>query len=120
MTLNEIRSVVAEIAYRDWTFCVGTIGTTPDDVVYIKVRFKADGQEWAGRKWIISSHATESEILQTALLAVLQAEEHEAREHFLFSGKPIYGPHYSARFLRDYCDLPVAQDARHAPEVSRA
>ena len=53
----------------------------------------APEQSWAGRKWRLSPHMTDSEIVGTALKAVLTAEEHEARENFLYRGRPIFGPH---------------------------
>ena len=46
-----------------------------------------------GRKFYISPYMTESEVLQTLLLAVLLFEEHEAREWFTYRGKELYGPH---------------------------
>ncbi len=125
MTLEEIKAVVAEIRYRVWTFELrhivpATASSLVGGTIYLQVRFPADGENWTGRKWVISPHATKSEIVQTALKAVLTAEEHEAREHFKYRGRAIFGPHYDVDFLAGYCDLPVAQDARHAPEVSRA
>lgn len=49
---------------------------------------------WSGRKWLLSEHMTDGEIIQTALKAVLAAHEHEAREQFLFKGQAIFDPHY--------------------------
>lgn len=49
---------------------------------------------WKGRKWLLSPHMTDSEIVQTALKAVLTAAEHEIREQFLFQDKAIFDPHY--------------------------
>lgn len=57
----------------------------------------------AGRKWYISEYATDSEVVQTALLAALQFEEHEAREAFRFDGERIYGPHIDAISLAAVC-----------------
>src|SRR5687767_8188349 len=48
-----------------------------------------------GRKWYISHWATNAEVVQTALKAVLTAMEHEVRESFLYAGRAIYGPHQS-------------------------
>lgn len=48
------------------------------------------------RKWLIDLHeATPSDIVQTALRAALDAQEHEVRETFRFKGKRIYGPHFN-------------------------
>ena len=50
--------------------------------------------EWqTTRKWYISSHATDSEILQTILKLCLTSAEHRVRESFLYGGKRIFGPH---------------------------
>ena len=49
--------------------------------------------EWKSRKWVLSEHATESELVQTALAAVLMAEEHEAREAFRYRGSAVFNPH---------------------------
>jgi hypothetical protein len=48
-----------------------------------------------GRQWRISQHATKSEVVQTAMKAVLTALEHEAREEFLYADTAIFGPHFN-------------------------
>lgn len=63
-----------------------------------------------GRKWYISPHATRSEILQTALAAVLAFEEHEARECFRFRGNRLYGPHIAFEALERACDTLEARE----------
>lgn len=45
-----------------------------------------------GRKWYMSQHMTDSEIIQTIFLAVTVWEEHERRERFRLDGKAIFGP----------------------------
>lgn len=54
---------------------------------------------WKGRKWLISSWITPSEVLQTALMATLAAVEHETREQFLYKGQPIFDPHMDIEAL---------------------
>lgn len=49
---------------------------------------------WKGRKWLISEHMTNSEIVMTVFKAVMTAVEHEAREQFLYKGQAILDPHY--------------------------
>lgn len=48
---------------------------------------------WTGRKWFISRHSTVSEVVQTALKAVLTAAEHELREQFTYQGVRVFDPH---------------------------
>jgi hypothetical protein len=54
---------------------------------------------WTGRKWYVSQHSTDSEVLQTILKAYLTALEHEAREMFLYRGQPIFDPHFDVEAL---------------------
>lgn len=64
--------------------------------------------EQYGRKFYVSPHMTDGEILQTALLAAIQFAEHETREAFLFDGVRLFGPHKSVAALM------------HATEETRA
>ena len=48
-----------------------------------------------GRKWRISAFMTRSEVVQTALKAVLTYTEHEVRESFKYRGVSIFDPHYN-------------------------
>lgn len=101
MYLPAIQKLLSHISYKDWAFHCGMVG---EDHFYLQIRFK-DGQEtWSGRKWLLSQHMTESEIYQTALKAVLTAEEHEAREKFLVGGRAIFGPHIHHMALANVCD----------------
>lgn len=50
---------------------------------------------WNGRKWLLSPHMTETEIVLTAFKAVLTAYEHEARELFKVDGFAVLDSHYS-------------------------
>lgn len=57
-----------------------------------------------GRKWYLSEHMTKSEVVQTALMAALTAEEHECREFFRYKGKRIFGPHIDIYALMEVCN----------------
>lgn len=54
---------------------------------------------WKSRKWFLSPHMTKGELVQTCLKAVLTAEEHEAREKFLYRGRAVLGPHIDIEAL---------------------
>jgi hypothetical protein len=105
-------------SYKDWSFRVGkdSIG-----LWFLQVRardFDAKTDEpmaWSRRKWCVSMHMTRSEIVQTALKAVLAAEEHGARERFLWGGRAIFGPHLSVDRLWELCGTPDATQTR--PDV---
>jgi hypothetical protein len=51
------------------------------------------------RKWYLSKHMTDGEIVQTAFAAALQAEEHECREFFKYAGVRVMNPHLSLHAL---------------------
>lgn len=94
--------ILSQVQYKDWTFIVN------DD--YLQVSFVSPcsltGEliEQKGRKWRLSKFMTKSEIVSTALKAVLTAEEHEAREQFKYRSKTIFGPHFDVDKLADLCD----------------
>lgn len=98
----KLRTILRDIRYKDWEF---RIGKDAIGLFHLQVAFGArhvqsgTHQAWSGRKWRISTHMTASEIVQTALKAVLTAEEHEAREGFCYKGRAIFGPHLSVERL---------------------
>jgi len=121
LTTAEIRAVLEDVAYHDgdaaWKFHVGEDWTHGYPArPWLQVRFKAPcnvgGQPAAqhGRKWRLSPHMTRSEIVLTALKAVLTAVEHEARERFTYRGLPIFGPHVDVDALHTVV-------AEHEPAV---
>lgn len=114
LTEQHLKFLLSRITFRDWSFRVMQSG----DGFLVQVAFVApdsrDGadREQRGRKWYVSRHATVSEIMQTALAAVLAAVEHEAREDFLVDGRAIYHPHHQ---LVDLIMIANSTDARPAP-----
>lgn len=50
--------------------------------------------ELNGRKWRLSDHMTDSEVVATAFKACLAWEEHECREAFRYRGQQVFGPHF--------------------------
>lgn len=133
------------VEYRDWSFEMRQ-GRDGDGRIALRVSFFAADtaqpgaplERQFGRWWLITHSMTNSEIVQTAFLAIKTAEEHELREHFRFRGEPIFGPHFSVDALaklswggnRDARKAPTPQDpptlrslddpeARENPLVSR-
>lgn len=102
-----LRQTVADLEYKDWQFRVEKDGI---GLWFLQARFVErdviSGQRdiVTGRKWRMSMHMTKSEIVQTALKAVLTAEEHEARERFRFRGRAIFGPHLNIETLWEIAD----------------
>ena len=55
------------------------------------------------RKWILSPHMTDSEIVQTVFKCCYTSFEHRCREFFLYKGKRIFGPHFDIEDLVALC-----------------
>jgi hypothetical protein len=70
---------------------------------------------WKGRKWTLSPHMTDGEIVQTAWLATMTAIEHEARERFTYRGVSVFDPHYDIEKLVELRRAPDAIKVREEP-----
>lgn len=106
MNLERLRSILSKISYRDWQFealLVSEVYVGEGFFLrasFVEVDVETNRSEvQKGRKWFISTHATESEVVQTALLAVLVATEHEVRESFRFNETQVFGPHQNVHDL---------------------
>lgn len=98
MNLVDICLVLGRITYKPGYEIY--LGRHPEEGrLYLQVSAEVHDSELGkrtvhrGRKWDISEHMTDSEIVQTALKAFLTFEEHEARESFSYRGVKIFGPH---------------------------
>lgn len=107
MTESDLRMILRRIEFKDWNLYVYPCGdgwlihwefSVRDEERRTQTRFKS-------RKWYVSPHSCESEVIQTVLLATLTAVEHEAREEFKVDGEAAYGPHISV-----YAHLAKAHD----------
>lgn len=54
---------------------------------------------WRGRKWRLSPHMTDGEVVQTAFMATMAAMEHEIREKFTYRTVSVFDPHYDIEKL---------------------
>ena len=128
MTKADFEAILEDVKFNDWVFFVGydevswvaeaaeptqegawrrvRDGRLRTNRCYLQVRATTKdnatgepGYTWSGRKWFLSPHMTSSEVVQTALKAVLTAVEHEVREQFLYRGHSIFDPHYDLDLL---------------------
>ena len=73
--------------------------------MYLQVHYQArctksgELQWWKGRKWYLSDHMTDNEIIFTCFLAVEIAERHERMETFKVDDYPLLNPHIDYRKL---------------------
>lgn len=100
LTFVGLENLLKQISYKDWEFRA----TWTPGFRFVQVSFQVEGQDgnpqrWNGRKWVVSQHATKSEIVQTVFKAILTAEEHEVREEFRYKGQSIFGPHFDCDVL---------------------
>jgi hypothetical protein len=116
VTLSKAREFIKQVQFRDWTFVVESDGPS----FYLQVVFNAPDlttgkvENWTSRKWRLSAYMTKSELVATALKAVLTAVEHEAREAFLYQGHAIFGPHHDVDSLVELVKR-TDRDARNKP-----
>lgn len=96
-TVVDIMEVLAQIECPGFDFVVRSSA----GVLYLQVE-SPDGTcnvtgeplRWRGRKWLLSLHMTDGEIVQTAFKALLTALEHEVREQFKYKDVSVFDPHY--------------------------
>lgn len=63
-------------------------------IVYDSVCAKTGKVEsWHGRKWYLSEHMTDDEIVKTIYAAFKAGVEHEIMEGFKVDGKILFNPH---------------------------
>ena len=94
---KDFLEILSLCEFQDWEFYIGK------DVHRFFLQIKAIGKcnvsgkpwNWSSRKWPLSPHMTDSEVVQTAFKAVMTAMEHETREQFKFLGESIFDPHYN-------------------------
>jgi hypothetical protein len=99
--IDRFANVLARVSYPGFYFIV----SASNGGSYLQIKFtgpcNVTGEEceWKSRKWLLSTHMTDGEIVQTAFKAVLTALEHEARERFTYRGWSIFDPHYDVEAL---------------------
>lgn len=113
MNRQGFTEIVNRIQYKNWKVVVEPMRCDycgHPEKCYLQIEWfdlcTTTGQmcRHTGRKWLLSEHMTESEVVLTALKAVLTAEEHEARENFRYNGKQIVNPHPSIAALNVVAD----------------
>lgn len=113
LTKQSVEALIERITYRDWRFIVHAY----DASFSLQIVFTDEtGVTQASRRWSLPWHACASEVLHTAMLAVITAEEHEARERFMLDGRAVFGPHHSIDALiamADEVETRQMQEAVH-------
>lgn len=98
---SRVDAILAQIKFNKWKVLWYITG----DIAYLqfaaseRCNVTGEAKDWTSRKWLLSKHMTEGEIVQTAFKAVMTAIEHETREQFTYMGQAIFDPHYDIRKL---------------------
>lgn len=110
MILNHQRAkdILQKCSFPGYTWRIEGDFTLDSGPTYLQACFNAPDAHTgevapqSTRKWLLSQHMTDSELVQTALKCVLTSVEHEAREQFTYRGEAIFGPHLPLDLLVDF------------------
>lgn len=67
-------------------------------------------KKWKGRKWYLSQHMSDDEIIKTFYLAFEIAVRHEILEGFKIDGKSIFNPHLNFEELLTICESEIKRE----------
>jgi hypothetical protein len=120
--MHRFASLLAQISHPGLGFEVGK----EDRNYFLRVVCKdttdnttGEAHAWKGRKWRLSTHMTDGEVVQTAFLATMAAIEHETRERFRYKGVSVFDPHYDIDKLVALRSQPDAlRERAHGPAAA--
>jgi hypothetical protein len=123
-TIHTIRALIDQCSYPGFEFIVSADGDV-DQYPWFQLDCP-DGTDtrtgkplpWKGRKWKLSWHMTDTEVVQTVWAAIQRAILHEASELFLFTGVAIYDRHINVHALANFAADPDILDGREEPEAA--
>lgn len=109
--ITRLSLALQQVNYPGYTFKIISDSDASDSLFYLRATFMAQDNKTKvvarqlTRKWLLSEHMTNSELVQTALKCVLTSIEHEAREQFEYMGAPVFGPHFDVDELVVLCSF---------------
>jgi hypothetical protein len=100
MNMDQLKQLISEVKHEDYEFVLSSINCVDGARPVLQVQHVGPDNTnpgetiiWRGRKWLLSSWMTPSEVVQTCLKACLTANEHECRERFTYRGVTLFDPH---------------------------
>lgn len=117
-TLESIQALLDYIQCMNYRFTV----LPKDDGFLVQLRYfdkdidTGEETEQATRKWYVSSHSVDSEIVRTAFKAVMTSLEHIAREKFLYKDVAIFNPHFDVEKLVEFARCSVYDQRQERPK----
>lgn len=113
MNMSLLQKILSDLSMKQTPTLPSTafrFGQLDGSGYWIQVVVGDSREEWKGRKWLISFHSTESEVILTALKAVLTFLEHEVRESFLYKNLALFHPHPNLDDLLEIADRKQLRD----------
>lgn len=107
MTIQQLRQILDQIQIFDRTFEAIHL---KDEFLLFRVTYNEPDidtgviERQCSRWWPIADDATETDIVETAFLAVMRSYDHVVKEHFLYRGRRVYSPHFSIEARIEMCD----------------
>lgn len=101
MTVDDMKTIVALVSYPDYVFEV----LVENDIAFLRGSYldpdivTHERARHYTRKWRLSEYMVRSELVQTVFKCVLTSAEHRTREHFLYRGERVFGPHFDVDAL---------------------
>jgi hypothetical protein len=89
--LTDINHVLTQVSYKNWQFATGKLGNG----FYLQTSNNGNGNNScldSSKKRYLSPAITNHEIIQTALLAILAAEDHAIFAQIKYQGKTYDNP----------------------------
>ena len=111
--LTRLGKIVEECSFPEIEFVTGMDGLEDAPQYWLRVE-APDGfdtktgepMHWCGRKWRLSEHMTDGEVVFTVFKALITALEHETREMFKFKGVCVMDPHPDIHKLVEFMGDP--------------
>lgn len=116
-TKESLERLICACAFRDWSIRLRWDEDRPYVQIFFMERdeFSGEVSEQACRKWFLSLHMCDTEVVDTVYASVERAMLHEVREQFKFMGKRIYNPHRNVYKLVEAASGPDCVDTRAKP-----
>lgn len=86
--------------------------------IYIQLEYNSacnkdgDNDYWKGRKWYLSKHMTDDEIIKTCYAAFEACVKHEIMEGFKVDGKMLFNPHINFEALLSISDKEITRESK--------
>lgn len=117
-TLDEIKEIIDNITYKKgWRFNLYVDGKRPVLQIVFDGADSVTGiiEEQKCRKWFLSYHMCNNEIIRTVHKAIMAAEEHETNEFFQYKNVRVMNPHFSYDDIVDLVnDNKLKEDTRNS------